>query len=98
MAAKYIPSSLVHGRVSAVTGTRIVLDEGEDKISIDTSALPDVVQVKQDDMVMAQGELQRELWDTRTFKAASIELIGSDQMPTEEEKAGIDQYPDDLDR
>ena len=93
--ASYIPSSVVHGKVSAVTATRVVVDEGDDKISIDTSALGSAepnVQVKQNDLVLVKGDLGREFWNSRTIVASSIEVIDPNASAP---AAGTDRHPDD---
>lgn len=101
--ASYVPTSVIHGMVTAVTEKRIVIDQGENKISIDTSELSfdpkdeqGRVQVKQGDLVTVQGVVERGLWDTRTMKATSLDVIDLDGLSTDEEqKAGTDQYPDE---
>ncbi len=93
--ASYVPASVVHGKVSAVTGTRIVLDEGENRISIDSSALPADHGVKQGDLVRAQGTLGHDLWKERLFKATAIEVIDPTIIEAgSEQKAGMEISPD----
>ena len=94
----YVPASMVHGRVSAVTETRVVLDHGDQKISIDTSELSgdqEKPQVKQGDLVMAEGTKLRDLWGSHTFKASSIKVIDPTAIDLEGQKAGTDRIPNE---
>ncbi|MDQ3101739.1 MAG: hypothetical protein M3R08_10165 [Bacteroidota bacterium] len=91
-------SSVVHGKVSAVTATRVIIGEGDDKITIDTSGItpdasqPGASQVKQGDLVTAQVTFNREFWNERILKANKIEAI---DLNAGDEKAGTDVSPDE---
>lgn len=85
--ASHVSTSVIHGLVTAVTEKRIVIEQGSEKLSIDTSELSSDVtddqgrtQVKQGDLVTVQGVLRRDFWDNRTLLATAMDVIDMDKL------------------
>ncbi len=94
----HVSTSVIHGLVTAVTEKRIVIEQGSEKLSIDTSELSfDVTddqgrtQVKQGDLVTVQGVLRRDFWDNRMLLATAMDVIEMDQLQGRED--GGSQVP-----
>ena len=81
----FVPSvytgSLVHGRVHKVSGAKLTIDEGENMLTVDTSALKDQLNaegestVQEGDVVTVMGVMDKGFFTGRTLKASSMDVL-----------------------
>ncbi len=87
LTASHVPGTVVHGRVTDISGRHVTLEQADGRIIVDTSTLsydPMTAQphnrVELGDQVTAQGLIRGELWSERLMKATALDVIKMSRM------------------
>ncbi len=100
MATPVIPSgTVVHGTIKKVEADKIMIDEGDRMITVDTSlltkdedpaTLESTAGLSEGDEVVAVGVMDKDFWTGRTFRATS--LLSADPMNDGEMQGSSTDY------
>jgi RNase P/RNase MRP subunit p29 len=97
LTASHVPGTVVHGRVTGMTGRKVTLERVDGLIIVDTSLLSyDPMQAQPHmraelgDLVTAQGVIRNELWSGRLMKATALEVVKMGQPAQDGAEDGMD--------